>query len=324
MRKSKTRFFIGLIIAVAVLFFSVLGGYFMIDKLLVPKYFGAYGINNLSELVGIVQTIYIVPDEEDFINNPYSEFDATSSNNKLVLAGFPALKDGNIDYEAIAEKDYTLTPDESFVDDFIVLSDKEVASIAANILSSGILVSNYPDLSYINTLNMEIKQISITPAETNVEENIYNESTLNPNSELDRIISTTTDAKLSLTIKIDTESARKQISTNLNMPLFLIDWIIPDTMYVTSTIDTFIDATTGERTYANASLAINSKTAKQSEVLLKLLISFIFPDETLTIEELSSQLGSLAIEGMNVLGNFKFANIKSTSSTPLYGIKLSI
>ena len=324
MRRSKTKFFIGLIIAVSVLFLSIFGGYVMIDKFLVPKYFGAYGINNLSELVGIVQTIYIVPDEKDFITNPYSEFDATSSNNKLILAGFPALKDGNINYEAIAEKDYTLTPDASFVDNFILLSDKEVASIAANILSSGILVSKFPDLSYINTLNMEIKQISITPSETNVEENMYDESTLDPNSELDKIISTTTDANLSLTIKIDTDSARKQISSNLNMPLFLIDWIIPDTMYITSTIDTIVNTSTGERSYTNATLAINSKTAKQSEVLLKLLVSFIFPDETFTIEELSSQLGSLAIEGMNVLGNFKFATIKSTTTTNSYGIKLSI
>ena len=108
------------------------------------------------------------------------------------------------------------------------------------------------------------------------------------------------------------------------MPLFLVDWIIPDTMYVTSMIDTFIDPTTNVRSYSNASLSINSKTAKQSEVLLKLLISFIFPDESFTIEEFSSQLGALAIDGMNVLGDFCFANLKTSSKTPLYGIKLTI
>lgn len=325
MRKSKTKFFIGLIVVIAVLSLSVFGGYLMIDKFLVPKYFSAYGINSLSELVGIVQTIYIVPDEEEFIINPHTDFDITNAKNKLVLAGFPTLADGGMDYEAIAKKDYTRTPDETFVDNFILLSDKEVAAIADEILSSGILVSNYPDLSYINTLNMEIKQVSITPAKTNVTINEYDEESLDPNSTIKTIISTTTDANLSVTIKIDTESARKQISTNLNMPLFLIDWIIPDTMYITSTLDTYIDSETGERAYKNATLSINSKTAKQSEVLLKLLISFIFPDETFTIEAFSSQLGALAIDGMNVLGDMKFASLKSSSSkTPVYGIKITL
>lgn len=297
----------------------------MIDKVLVPKYFSSYGINSLSELVGIVQTIYIVPDEDNFIINPHTDFDITNAKNKLVLAGFPTLSDGNLDYESIAKKEYTRTPDENFVDNFIVLSDKEVAGIADEILSSGILVSNYPDLSYINTLNMEIKQISITPATTNVIENEYDPDLLDPNSELDTIISTTTDANLSVTIKIDTESARKQISNNLNMPLFLIDWIIPDTMYLTSTLDTFINTETGEREYKNATLSINSKTAKQSEVLLKLLISFIFPDETFTIESFSSQLGSLAIDGIKALGNMNFATIKSANSkAPTFGIKITL
>lgn len=321
MRKKRSKFFIGLIIALAILVSSCLGGYFVIDKLLVPKYFSVYGINDLSALVDIVKTIYIVPDEDDFITNPFSKADITSSQNKLYEAGFPCLKDGEIDYESIAKGDFTLSPAEDFEDNYILLTDKEVASIADNILTSGILVSNFPDLSYIDTLQMSIKQLSIIPNEkTKIEPQISEEPIEN---EQDKYLNfTTSGASIIATIKLNTESARKQIATNLNMPLFLIDWIIPNTIYVTSSIDTYISKDTGERLYKNATLAINSKTAKQSEVLLNLLISFIFPEDTVTIDELANQLGSLAINGIDILGNVEFASIKTNSITSQYGIKL--
>lgn len=324
MRKNKTKFFIGLIVVLTVISASIFGGYIMIDKVLVPKYFSQYGINNLADLVDLVQTIYIVPDEKEFITNPFSEHDAAQAKDKLEKAGFPTLTGGEIDYEAIAEKNFTLTPDESFVDNFIMLSDREVAALASDILASGILVSSFPDLSYIDTLNMQIKQITIIPNEETSVLNEYDEETLPEGSKLPLIKYTTQDTTLSITIKIDTKSARKQISENLDMPLFLIDWIIPDTLYVTSTIDTFINTETGEREYKNASLAINSKTPKQSEVLLKLLISFIFTDTSFTIEQLANQLAALAIDGINVLGEVKFATLYNTSKAEISGIVLTI
>ena len=324
MRKNKTKFFIGLIVVLTVISASIFGGYIMIDKVLVPKYFSQYGINNLADLVDLVQTIYIVPDEKEFITNPFSEHDAAQAKDKLEKAGFPTLTGGEIDYEAIAEKNFTLTPDESFVDNFIMLSDREVAALASDILASGILVSSFPDLSYIDTLNMQIKQITIIPNEETSVLNEYDEETLPEGSKLPLIKYTTQDTTLSITIKIDTKSARKQISENLDMPLFLIDWIIPDTLYVTSTIDTFINPETGEREYKNASLAINSKTPKQSEVLLKLLISFIFTDTSFTIEQLANQLAALAIDGINVLGEVKFATLYNTSKAEISGIVLTI
>lgn len=325
MRKSRTKFFIGLIVVLSVLATSLLGGYLIIDKALVPKYFGKYGINNLSELVDIVQTIYVVPDEKDFITNPYSDFDNENATAKLIRAGFPTLATGGIDYESVAKKDYTLDPHVDFVDDFILLSDREIAAIASDIIDSGILVSNFPDLSYINTLNIEVKQVIISPTkESSVENELRNDPELDPNSAEKHIISTATDAKITITLKLDTESARKQISTNLNMPMFLVDWIIPDIIYVTSQMDTYIDETTNERVYENTTLSINSKTAKQSEVLLNLLISFIFPEDTFTIETFSNELSSLVIEGINILGVMEFATIKSGSSSTQFGIKLHI
>ena len=324
MRKRRTKFFIGLAIALTIIATSVFGGYLIIDKILVPKYFSVYGINNLSELVDIVQTIYIVPDEKDFITNPYTEFDSNNATNKLVKAGFPTLSGGQIDYELIAKNDFNFNPGEDFVDNFILLTDKEVASIAGDIIDSGVLVSNYPDLAYLNTLNMELKQIIITPdSNSSIDNPNRTNPDTDPNSQETKIISTSNNAHFITTIKLDTISARQQISTNLNMPMFLVDWIIPDIMYVTIEMDTKLNEDTGERIYTNAKLSINSKTPKQSEVLLNLLISFIFPEGTYTIDSLANELGTLTIEGINILGKMEFATINSPS-TPLAGIKLYI
>lgn len=325
MRKSRTKFFVGLAIVLVVLVTSVISGYFVIDRVLVPKYFGQYGINNLSGLVDVAETIYTVPAEKDFILNPHTDFDRENATSKLISAGFPTLSTGIIDYESIAKNDFTFTPDEDYEDSFVLLSDKEVAAIAGEIIDSGILVSNFPDLSYINSLNIEVKQLIIKPDEETMipNENRYDED-LPENSAESQIVGTTDDATITLTIKLDAESARQQISTNLNMPMFLVDWIIPDTIYVTSELHTKIDPESGTRIYENATLAINSKTAKQSEVLLKLLISFIFPDGTYTIESLANELGALAIEGINVLGNLQFAKLEVSKNLTLSGIKLDI
>ena len=218
-----------------------------------------------------------MPDEKDFITNPYTNFDSDNATDKLLTAGFPKLATGGVDYESIARNDFAFTPDDNFVDNFILLSDKEVASIAGKIIDSGILISNFPDLQSINTLNIKLKQIIIAPNEQSLVSNTKRtDPKTDPKSQELNIVSTTTDATVTATLKLDTESARKQISTNLNMPMFLVDWIIPDTMYVTSQMDTHINNETNKRVYDNAKLSINSKTAKQSEVLLNLLISFIF------------------------------------------------
>lgn len=321
MRKNRTRFLVGLIVVLCILLTSVVSGYFIIDKILVPKYFGMYNINNLSELVEIVQTIYVVPNEKDFITKPYSDFDGKNATQKLKTAGFPVLSTGEIDYESIANHDYTRSPDENFVDPFVLLTDREVASIAGDIIESGLLVSKFPDLSYINTLSIELKQLVITPdKDTSVDYEIDKEKELDENSKEDKIKSTTDNANILVTLKLDTESSRKQIATNLNMPQFLVDWIIPDTIYVTSKMDTRIDEVTNERVYENASLSINSKTAKQSEVLLNLLISFIFPEDTFTIESFANQLCSLAIEGINLLGSMDFLTFTNSDT----GIRLYV
>ena len=323
MRKSKIRFFIGLFITLIILSTSVLGGYLVIDKILVPKYFNKFGINNLSELVNIVQTIYVVPDEKEFITNPFTDYDKNNATSKLTKAGFPTMKNGDIDYDSVSRNNFTLTPDEDFVDNFVILTDKEIASIVADIIDSGLLATDYPGLDAIDTLNIELKQIIITPKEGTLKPNekIFDPE-LDPRSAEKDILSTTTDANIKLTMMLDTVNARQQIATNLNMPKFLVDWIIPDYIYATCQIDTFKNEL-GERVYQNSNISINSKTAKQSEVLLNLLISFIFPEKSYTIESFSNEIGSLAIAGINMLGQMDFAIIQ-TSIGSQAGVKLTI
>lgn len=323
MRKSKIRFFIGLLIAISILSTSVVGGYLIINNILVPQYFSQYGINSLNELVNVVQTIYIVPDEKDFITNGFSSFDKENAISKLTTAGFPTLKNGGIDYDAIARRDFSFSPDSDFVDNFVVLSDKELATIVTDIIDAGLLATNYPGLDAIDTLNMELKQIIITPKKESLK---INEKQFLPETDeksAERYIkSTTYDANIKLTIMLDTISARQQICSNLNMPKFLVDWIIPDYIYVTCQMDTYKNEN-GERLYDNTNIAINSKTPKQSEVLLKLLLSFIYPENSYTPESFSNELSSLAIQGINMLGQIEFAYFETASSIQS-GVKLTI
>ena len=295
MKKNRINLFVVLTVIVVLLVGIVFGGYMIIDRILVPKYFSAFGINNLSELIEIVDAIYTIPNEEDFIDEPFTDSDSKSATKILVNAGFPTLSTGEIDYERIGNYDYTLTPPQPVVDNFIVLTNKEVAAIMDEILESGILVSNFPELSYIDTLEMEVKQLIISPLGENEK--------LSP-----------TDAKLIMTIKLDTLSARKQISENLEVPQFLIDFIIPDTIYMTASFDTFINDN-GIRSFDNGTLAINSKTAKQSEVIMNLLLSFIYSsDEMMSIEDLTHQIGMLVTEGLDVLGTFEFVEINEKNN----------
>jgi hypothetical protein len=318
MKRSKTRFIVILTTVLILLSGAVLGGYFAIDRLLVPKYFGRYGINNLPELVDLVQTIYVIPSEDTFITNPYTKADAQTMTAKFTKAGFPTTANGEIDFETIvkSETKRSLSEDAENLDEtYITLTDKEIATILNQILDTGVLVSNFKSLSYLDTLQMQIKQLSITPTDL---------ESLDPALASDQFLDfSSNSANLSLTIKITTESAKQQISKNIDAPQFLIDWIIPEEMYITANMTTEIGED-GKHTLSNTSLSINSKTPKQSEVLLSLLISFIYPEsENMTIDELATAIGDLAIEGINLLGDFEYVQVETKSSCA-FGIKLEL
>jgi len=284
MKKNKTlKFFISLAIILVVLTGIFVGGYFILDKAVVPKYFGEYGIHNMSELVGMMSTLYNNKTEKDIVINPFTSSDADAAESKLIAVGFPALSSGRLDYKKLAEGDYS--PDTLSE---VSLTDRELASLIDGMLQSGVLVDKLPNLKYINTLYMSCLQVKIYPE--------YVDGVINENK-----------ADLSFIIKLDTSSMRGQMAEEMQMPIFLLNMIVPNTMYITSNIT--LEVRDGEWVYEGGGIGINGKTEKQSKILLNLLIDFIFPKEdNMTIEELESSLGDVVIKGTSLLGSARFTD----------------
>lgn len=291
MKKNKTlRFFVTLLIVLAILGSLVVGGYFILDKAVVPKYFGEYGINNMGDLVEMMGTLYNNNDESDIVTNPFRESDKVSAENKLIEVGFPVLANGNLDYKKVAEGQFEVSSEAS-----VELTDKELASIVGEMLNSGVLAEKLPNLRYLNTLTFTMLEVIITPDVIIGEE-------VDPNS-----------AHMEFTVKIDTSSVRTQMANEMEMPLFLLNMIVPKTLYISVEFDLSINE--GEWVYTNSSIGVNGRTSKQSEILLNLLIDFIFPPEDqMTLERLNEEFGGVIINGLELLGNVQFTNsIYSTS-----------
>lgn len=309
MKKKKSKFFISLGIILVVLFSIVFGGYLALDKFLVPKYFARYGINNMKELVSLVKLMYTVPDEQTFITNPYSSIDKTTAENKLIEVGFPTNTKNELDYSKLVEKGFYVVTDSEYEGDFIYLSDKEIAAIMGQILDSGVLVSELPNLSYLDTITMEVKELSITPdvlIEDEDSDNLYS------------------SAQIKVIIKINLEKATKQMSENLDVPLFLLNMIMPQNVYVTSIFNLTLDKDNNWQK-SDSSLSINGKTPKQSEVLLNLLISFIYSsDENMTISNLSDQIADLTCKCFGLVGDVTFVDKIEVGSAALNGVRVPL
>ena len=115
-----------------------------------------------------------------------------------------------------------------------------------------------------------------------------------------------TSAKISLTVKIDTTNAQKHMAEVMDVPLFLLNLIMPKNMYVTSTYDVSIN-NIGEYEVTNSTLGINGRSPKQSEILLQILIAFIFPEEeNMNPQKLSDTFGNIVNSGLKSLGDVEF------------------
>ena len=65
-----------------------------------------------------------------------------------------------------------------------------------------------------------------------------------------------------------------------------------------------IDVTEQGTKQSNGSIAINGRTTKQSEILINLLIDFIFPeDEKMNLEGFTLTLGDIITQGIDLLQN---------------------
>lgn len=288
-KKHKAlRFFVNLGIVVLVIITLGLSGYMAIDKFVVPKYFGSYGITNMNDLVAIVKTLYTQPDEKTFITNPYTRKNTIDAVTKLKDSGFPVLvtDEMQLDYAKIVSGKDLKIDASKFPMDF---TDKEIAGIVDQMLSSGMLSSSLPDLAYLDTINMQCREVIITPL---VENGILNKNA----------------CKLSMVIKLDTDSVRSQMATYMDVPIFLLNMIVPETIYISTSLNISIDAN-GDWKYTGGTIAINNRTSTQSEILLNLLISFIFPPEDkMDAGKLLGTFGNIIESGLKYIGTIEFTN----------------
>lgn len=294
-KHKKSGFFIKLSIVLAILIAICCGAYFAIDKLVVPKYFSQYGIHDLGELVGMMQTLYNSPKESEIITNGYTKADETSANKKLVGAGFPKEEGtGKIDYVSVSKGEASLSAG------VYHFTDKELACVLNDILASGVVQSNLQNLNYLSDISITVLEFVVSPK---------------PVSDGESFTYSNNSADISCTFKIDTSLVREQMAKAMDTPIFLLNMIIPKTLYIT--VDYSISlGEDGKWKIDSQDMAINGRTAKQSEILINLMISFIFPPEDqMTKEKMSEAIGQVLLSGIEFLGNLSFEyNIDGTGT----------
>ena len=297
-KQKKSGFFIKLAIVLSILIAVVCGAYFALDKLIVPKYFKTYGIDGMGDLVSVVKTLYSQPKEKEIVTNGFTPMDRTTAIDKLLEIGFPeTTAGGEIDYEKVARADFEVQKGE------FVFTDRQVASILDDMLDDGVLSNQLPDLKYIDTSNIDILDFIISPV-------------LVGQSGGQKVYSST-KADIKLLFKFDTTAVRNQMAKEMDTPLFLLDMIVPETLYFT-TIYTLELTEEGEwKTHGN--IGINGRNAEDSEILINLLIDFIFPaEDSMTLDKLTVACGDILIQGIGLLGDLKFTtNINSHGTNGL-------
>lgn len=292
---KKSGFFLKLTMVLAILVAICFGAYFAIDRLVVPKYFSQYGIHDLGELVGMMQTLYNSPKESEIITNGYTKADETSANKKLVGAGFPKEEGtGKIDYVGVSKGEATL---QAGVYHF---TDKELGCILNDILASGVVESNLQNLNYLSDISITVLEFIVNPKTVQNGENF----TYSNNS-----------ADISSTFKIDTSLVREQMAKAMDTPLFLLNMIIPKTIYITVNYSISLGED-GNWKIDEKEMGINGRTAKQSDILIDLMISFIFPTEDeMTKDKMIEACGQVLLSGIEFLGDLSFEyNIDGTGT----------
>ena len=285
--KGTVKFFVILLIVLSALGGIVCGGYFLLDKVVVPKYFSSYGIYNMGDLVGMMSTLYNMPNEKQIVSNGYVEsVDWPNAIRKLTAeeAHYPIKEDGSFDFEAFSDGKRGAGG--------ISLTDRELASILDKLLDTTEFSDLLPNLSNIDTINMNLLELSITPEQ--LEDETYSK----------------TKGHIKAIIKIDTTEVRSQMANEMQIPLFLLNMIFPKAFYVTCNYNVEIDnsAATAVWTTSNGTLAVNGSTEKQSEILLNLIISFIFREEDhMTIPKLVENFGDIVEQCTELFGKIEFA-----------------
>jgi len=284
LRKKKGGFFIKFLLVMTCIAGIFAGGYFFLDKVVVPKHFGRYGIHSMPELVGMMRTLYTSPDENKLVHNGFTDLDLDSAEDKLKNI-FPTEENSDsLDYNAIASGTIKEGTELPLVLEF---SDQEIASVIDEMLDKGILAKKLPNLAYINTMGIDILELTITPEE--IQEGVID----------------TESADVHAIIKFDTTDARQQMANEMGTSMFVLDMIVPKTIYIT--LDYHLEISDEGWLYSDGYIGVNGRTSTQSEILMNLLISFIFPvEDEMNLEKITHEFGNILQSGLDLIGKAEY------------------
>ena len=153
MRKKKSGILAKVLVLLSFIFAIFAGGYFFLDKLIVPKYFSQYGIKGIGDLVNVVASLYSTPNEAKMIKNGYTQLDLTNAISKLQKAGYKIEDDGTIKKENM----------ENFQgSEKLELTDREFAAVSNKFLQNGMLEDSLSDLNYLNITKLSVLDLVLT------------------------------------------------------------------------------------------------------------------------------------------------------------------
>ena len=282
MKKKGSGIWAKVVILLSVILAIFAGGYFFLDKIVVPKYFSQYGITGVGDLVNVVSSLYSSPKESKLIVNGYTQTDLTNGISKLQSNGYLIEDDGTIKEENLQNFKGSGK---------LELSDREFAALCNEFLSNGLLDDSLSDLNYLNITNLTLLDLVVT-----LDEKTFDETT-----------NTYSKANIDFIIKVDTTKLREQISEQMGTPIYLLKMIIPDTMYLEVRYDIDLE---NEENRTNGSIEINGRSAEKSRALMNVFIGFIFDEkEEMNLEKFIVEVGNVALKGIDALGDFKFAKV---------------
>lgn len=280
MKQKKKNFFALKIVSLIIFIVAIFAGSFIfLDKVIVPKYFADYNINNFNDLFKVVSSLYSSPDEDEFIENGFEDSDLINGISKFQSAGYKIENDGTIKSENLIN----FKGDKN-----LFLNQKEFSSICDKFLSIGVFETSLKKLNYFNLKNINVVDFVITPLEESFDEISNSFKKLNINFD----------------IKVKTIDLKKQISNQMQTPESLIKIIIPDELIFSVNYEIDFNAENFEQ--KNNVISINGKSKDDSETLINLLIEFIYPKEDeMNLDNFSKEISKIPLLTLEFLGKFK-------------------